>query len=144
MKTQKPDLAQCSRSVIVALVFGAASFLSAQTVEIPDPGLQAAIREALNKPAGEITVADMESLTELDASIFAPGRSYALLIHSLEGLEAARNLTTLQLNGSQVFLFPSIAVEDFSPLKDLTSLMFSEKGYGTLLIMPSRPGDPDF
>ena len=56
----------------------------AQVVDIPDPGLQAAIRVALNKPAGDITVADMESLMELDASRRTRGYD-APYIRSFEG-----------------------------------------------------------
>src|SRR5262245_9194874 len=63
---------------------------SAQTVAIPDPGLEAAIRYALGKPTGDITVADMETLTSLDAC--------CLGIESIEGLGAAKNLTTLNLS----------------------------------------------
>src|SRR5688572_8473718 len=37
-------------------------------VHIPDPVLRAAIGATLGKPAGEITAADMESLTILDVS----------------------------------------------------------------------------
>ena len=39
----------------------------AQEVSIPDPGLNAAIRDALQKPAGPLTTQDMLSLTNLDA-----------------------------------------------------------------------------
>jgi len=39
----------------------------AQEVSIPDPGLNAAIRAALQKPAGPLTTQDMLSLTNLDA-----------------------------------------------------------------------------
>src|SRR5262249_8373071 len=61
----------------------------AQDIAIPDPGLNAAIREALQKPTGPLTAADLLNLTELVAS----SRNIA----SVEGLEEARNLTTLQL-----------------------------------------------
>src|SRR5437899_8772848 len=61
----------------------------AQEVSIPDPGLDAAIRDALQKPAGPLTSQDLLSLTNL----FAVGRR----VSSLEGLEAAYNLTTLDL-----------------------------------------------
>src|SRR5258708_29494052 len=61
----------------------------AQVVSIPDPGLNAAIRDTLQKPAGPLTAQDLLSLTNLSAV----GRS----VSSLEGLEAAHNLTTLDL-----------------------------------------------
>ncbi len=74
------------------------SIAQAQTdvVNIPDPELQNVIRDTLNKPTGDITVADMESLTVLDASVWTRGTERPA-IASLEGLEAARNLKTLNL-----------------------------------------------
>ena len=41
--------------------------LLAQAVNIPDANLESVVRDALEKPTGEITQADMESLTELTA-----------------------------------------------------------------------------
>ena len=51
-------------SLAFALFFGSAT---AQEVVIPDPGLDAAIREALQKPTGPLTEPDLLSLTHLDA-----------------------------------------------------------------------------
>ena len=54
--------------VVQTLFF--ASFLTsalAQEVSIPDPGLNAAIREALQKPFGPLTEQDLLSLTNLNA-----------------------------------------------------------------------------
>src|SRR5689334_15237405 len=62
----------------------------AQEVSIPDPGLNAAIRQALNKPVGPLTAQDMLALSNLDA------RSRS--ISRVEGLEAARNLSQLFLD----------------------------------------------
>ena len=61
----------------------------AQEVSIPDPGLNAAIREALQIPNGPLTQRDMLNLTDLDAS--------RRNVRSLDGLEAARNLASLNL-----------------------------------------------
>src|SRR6185369_4308022 len=61
----------------------------AQEVIIPDPGLNAAIREALAKPAGPLTAQDMLSLTNL----IAGGRQ----ISNVTGLETAHNLRFLAL-----------------------------------------------
>jgi len=74
------------------------SIAHAQTdvVNIPDPELQSVIRDTLNKPTGDITVADMESVTVLDASVWTRGAGRPA-IASLEGLKAARNLRTLNL-----------------------------------------------
>ncbi len=61
----------------------------AQEVSIPDPGLNAAIREALQIPSGPLTQQDMLNLTDLDAS--------RRNVSSLVGLETARNLASLNL-----------------------------------------------
>ncbi len=87
--------------------FGGSPFAAEQQftisteVSIPDPGLNAAIREALNKATGPLTEQDLLSLTNLDAS----SRNIA----SLEGLEVARELTTLRLMDNQLtsFNYPS-------------------------------------
>src|SRR5258708_28462659 len=65
----------------------------AQEVSIPDPGLNRVIEEALGKP-GPWTVQDLLTLTSLDA------RGWGVV--SLEGLEAARNLTTLDLGYNEL------------------------------------------
>ena len=72
----------------------------AQEVSIPDPGLNAAIREALQKPSAPLTQQDLLSLTNLDGS----DRN----ISSVAGLEAARNLVSLnlQINRLTNFSFP--------------------------------------
>src|SRR6266536_1009044 len=61
----------------------------AQEVSIPDPGLNAAIRAALQKPVGPLTEQDLLSLTNLNA------RNQS--VKSIVGLEAARNLVSLDL-----------------------------------------------
>ena len=76
---------------------------------IPDANLRAAIEDALGKASGApITVADMETLTSLDARDKG--------IRSLTGLEFATNLTELNLNGN--------LVSDLSPLFGLTNLTY--------------------
>ncbi len=66
-----------------------APYLRAQEVFIPDAGLNAAVREALQKPAGPLSETDLITLTNLPAG----GRG----ITSLQGLAVARNLSTLVL-----------------------------------------------
>src|SRR5262245_47002372 len=66
----------------------------AKEVFIPDAGLNAATREALQKPNGPLTEQDLLSLTDLNAN----GRS----VSSLEGLGAARNLTVLNLQSNHL------------------------------------------
>ena len=91
---------------------------TAQIVDIPDPNLRAAIEYELGNPlAGTaITVADMETLTALDAS--------NANISDLTGLEHAINLTILDLGAK--FLgdhsINSNSISDLSPLAGLTNL----------------------
>lgn len=66
----------------------------AQEVSIPDPGLNAAMREALQKPTGPLTDQDLLSLTVLSACCRD--------INSLQGLEAARNLRILDLHSNSL------------------------------------------
>src|SRR5689334_1475185 len=66
----------------------------AQVVTIPDPALNAAILAALGKSAGPLTVQDMLSLTNLNAR----GRG----VRSLEGLGAAYNLSSLNLDANRL------------------------------------------
>ena len=92
-------------SLLLAIVLGSAAF--AQVVDIPDPNLRAAVRDALILPAdASITQADMNRLTELDV------RDQG--IANLTGLEFATNLTFLQLQANRI--------EDISPLANLTQL----------------------
>ena len=80
---------------------------TAQTVDIPDPNLRAAIEAELGKAPGDtITTDDMANLTRLSA-LFAN-------ISDLTGLEAATNLTEL--------LLADDSIADISPLKGLTNL----------------------
>ena len=127
--------------IILAFTFSCSDLLSAQTVNIPDPELQAAVRKALGKPDGEITVTDMESLTELDASHLMRDHSNGEPpnIKSIQGLESAKNLASLDLSGAETFaqLFPNIEIEDFSALKDLERLLNLNLANNAL------PGRPD-
>lgn len=75
----------CLLQILIAVVVSA----GAQEVSIPDPGLNAVIRETLQKPVGPLTQQDLLSLTNLDASNRTIG--------SAAGLEAARNLISLNL-----------------------------------------------
>src|SRR5713226_682482 len=54
-----------SRPLCLILFSAVLSAASGQPVDIPDPGLQAAIREALNQPTGDLTVELLQSLTSL-------------------------------------------------------------------------------
>ena len=76
------------------------SLVHGEEVTFPDPNLEAAIREALNKQEGAITDGDLAGLTELDASERG--------IIDLTGIEYCTNLQTLTLRGNQI--------SDISPL----------------------------
>jgi len=80
-------------------------------VRIPDPYLRAAVLRALGKPAGEITTAEMLSLTSLTANHI---HDHVHTIKVLTGLQYARNLTYLNLDYNQI--------SDLSPLSGLTNL----------------------
>lgn len=73
----------------------------AQQISIPDPGLNAAIRQALQKPTAPLTEADLLGLTFLSAG----GRS----ISNVTGLEFARNLGILDLDNNSITNFPIAA-----------------------------------
>ena len=76
-------------------------------VIFPDQNLEAAIREALNKPEGPITSEDLAGLTVLNA----PGRD----ISDLTGIEHCINLRELHLWGGN-------KVSDITSLSNLTNL----------------------
>lgn len=81
--------------LFTSLVAGSfAVSMRAQEVSIPDPGLNAAVREVLQKPIGPLTEQDLLGLTNLNAS--------CRNVKSLAGLEAARNLLALDLRSNQL------------------------------------------
>ena len=73
-----------------------------------DGGLEQAIRDALSKPTGELTDADLASLTVLDAS----GRG----IVDIEGIQGCVNLQDLSLGSNSIV--------SVGPLSVLTSLWY--------------------
>src|SRR5262245_15853898 len=74
-------------ATVILTGFGVSTY--AQDVSIPDPGLNAAVRETLQKPVGPLTEQDLLSLRTLNAR----RRS----VRRIDGLEAARNLVSLEL-----------------------------------------------
>jgi formylglycine-generating enzyme required for sulfatase activity len=89
----KPQLNIIPALVLISIIASA----SAQEVSIPDPGLNAAIRTALQQPTGPVTEPDLLTLTFLSAG----GRS----ITNVAGLEFARNLSILDLNNNSIVDF---------------------------------------
>ncbi len=77
------------------------------TVDIPDPNLEEAIREAIGKPSGDICQSDLDGLTELEASDRG--------ISDLSGLEHCTNLESLRLDSNH-------GLADLSPLAALSKL----------------------
>jgi len=75
-------------------------------VTFPDAKLDAAIREYIRKPTGDIHQSDLESLTNFDASNKG--------ISDLTGLEYCINMTMLYLDDNRI--------SDISPLSSLTNL----------------------
>ena len=87
------------------------SVASAQVVEIPDPNLRAAVREALNiadHPDVELTQSLMQRLTNLRAPFSQ--------ISDLEGLQYATNITELALDNN--------SITDLHPIAALAGLTF--------------------
>ncbi len=101
----------------------------AATVTFADANLEAAVRAALVKPSGDITDADMLTLTTLDAS----HRD----IVQLGGLEYATNLDRLDLGTNQIASLTPVAgltkltylnlganqITDITPVANLTKLI---------------------
>lgn len=103
-------VAACIIVVTVVLVMSLSGRGSAVT--FLDPNLEAAIREAIGKPAGNIYESDLETLTALDA----PGQLESQTnIQDLSGLQYCSNLIDLNLE-------LNIHISDLSPLSDLTNL----------------------
>jgi formylglycine-generating enzyme required for sulfatase activity len=106
---------------IMALTF-CITTASAQEVIIPDPGLNAAVRAALNKPAGPLTPQDMLGLTFLNA--------HDRNISNLAGLEAARNVNTLLLFNNHLTNF------SLPTLTNLVSLTLSGNSLTNVSLPP--------
>ena len=97
---------------------------TAQTVDIPDPNLRAAVEAQLGKAAGDtITTDDMVNLTELIAR--------NANISNLAGLEHATNLTDLRLRDNNISDISSLSglnnltdnnISDISPVAGLNNL----------------------
>ena len=101
---------------------------SEETVTFPDSNLEAAIREAIDKPTGDISKSDVEELTRLEATNIG--------IKDIAGIEICTGLTVLWLDGNEISDIAPISslaglkdlslwrnnVSDISPIAGLTSL----------------------
>ena len=128
------QLAKTQHILVCTLGLCAVLFLiplttSAQTVNIPDTNLRAAIAETLGKaPNARITTDEIQRLTRLDAN----NRE----ISDLTGLEHAKNLERIELNNNLISDISQLAglmklrvievgdnaISDISPLKGLSNL----------------------
>ena len=106
-------------ALAILILTGIAGSARAQQVIVVDPGLDAAIRDALQKPIGPLSTQDLLTLTNLNAS----DRS----ISSLDGLEAASNLISLDLSNN-FLLNASIP----STLTKLTTVDLSFQSFGQI------------
>jgi hypothetical protein len=77
-------------------------------VIFPDPNLETAIREAIDKPIGDIYQSELEDLTEFSAEKKG--------IVNITGLQHCTNLRSLDLSWNHI-------ISDISPLAGLTSLI---------------------
>jgi hypothetical protein len=93
-------------ALIAWVAWPTAAALAETTVTFADSGLESAVRVALAQPTGDLTEADVSSITTLVAS----GKS----IRDLEGLQHAVGLTCLDLSSNRI--------TDLAPLSGLTSL----------------------
>ena len=121
--------------LLLMVLFGACAAPAPETVTFPDENMEAAIRDALGKPAGEaITPAELAGLTELPATMQG--------ITDLSGIEYCTNLIGLNLWGNQISDLSPLAsltnlttlglwanqISDISPLASLTSLEYLHLG----------------
>ncbi|HOS67503.1 MAG TPA: hypothetical protein PLI54_06160, partial [Methanoculleus sp.] len=93
-------------SLIACMLLLAIPVGAAEAVSFPDTDLEAAVRDALDKPRGDITTDDMAGLGALDAEDKG--------ISDLSGLEHAVNLRGLDLDSNEI--------SDLGPLAGLTDL----------------------
>jgi len=91
--------------LLVSIAFSCAAPVP-ETVVFPDENLEAVIRDALDKPEGDITPAELAEPTMLSARYQG--------ITDLSGIEYCTNLTWLELSRNQI--------RDVSPLASLTNL----------------------
>ena len=105
-------------SLLLSICFSIPLTATAQTVDIPDPNLRAAIGRSLGKASADvITAADMATLIDFDA----PNTN----ITDLTGLEHATNLRSLDLGAEFVQVLGVVnsnSISDLSPLGGLNKL----------------------
>jgi len=93
-------------ALILAAMMSSCCCSSVPSSLIRDQALEQAIREQIGKPQGELTIEDLEGISELRA-LFAD-------VESIEGLQYCRNLEILSLTSNRI--------SNLAPLKELTQL----------------------
>ena len=106
-RTHRQHIFICTFIFCATLFFMCPLTMVAQTVNIPDANLRAAVEEALGKTSGAtITAEEMATLTRLEA--------HNADIRDLTGLEAATELEEIRCNNN--------LISDLLPLTDLVNL----------------------
>lgn len=118
-RTAAFGLASVAAFLALALVLPAAAHAIDPAVDFPDAHLDAAVRVAVHKPAGQLHESDLTSLTTL----WAPSQS----IQHLDGLEHASNLATLDLNYNEI-----TTVTPLATLTKLTQLWLNGNQVSTI------------
>ena len=124
-----------SMRIVLTILFLSVLPVFAQPVHIPDPSLNAIIRETIDLPDHiPLTLHTIQQLTHLDAA--------NLQIQDISGLEYATNLVSLSLAWNDVSDIAPLAklpltelrlwdnkVSDLAPLANLTTLTVLDVGY---------------
>ena len=107
---RRKALAVIGRALALGVLVSAVSLpVSAVVVNLPDPGLEAAVRSAIGEPTRDIRDTDLIGLTHLDARFRG--------IISLEGIQHCTGLAELRLYGNEI-----IDITMLSGLINLTTL----------------------
>lgn len=118
----------CLGLVLAGCVIGDRPGSTGKAVEFADPNLEKAVRAALEKPAGELTVEDLSGLEELSAPIRdiadLGGLEYAVKLRSLNLYRnRITDLSPLSgLAGLEVLILSDNDITDISPLGELAKL----------------------
>lgn len=112
-----------------------------QVIDFGDDVLEALVREAMNRPTGDITVADAEAVTDLDMQQQGvdPNQPY---IHNLDALKYFKNLTYLGLGYAvQNADDPSapIDISSFAGMTKLESLQLGGLVIDDLSVVANMP-----
>lgn len=99
-------------------------------IAFPDVNFENLIRETINKPSDQVTIKDVESISDL--------RGYGRNIKNIEGIEYLTGLTILFLSGNDItnispltnltklqeLALTNNSVDDINPLANLTNLQY--------------------